>query len=189
MKIGMEATILARSMGRTAAELEKYQLQASSGQQNPNPATNPLDSIISKKLSSDMLTITQVRSVVSGAKNTVETALANLKASAELLNQMGTLAIKANTNILAPDLRASANRSFQQKISQLDANAHITWGSRILFDGTFSMNIQIGLQTTEVTTVTFGDMTAATILGTIDLTSQTNPELPKLQFIQLAQPF
>lgn len=176
MKVSTEATILTRSMARTAVELEKYQLQASSGQQNPDPATNPLDSTISKKLSADISAITHVRSVVSGAKSTVETALVNLKLSVDLLNQMETLAIKANTNLLSPQERTSINRSFQQKISQFDANAKITWGSRVLFDGTFSMNVQIGLQATEVTTVDLGDMTAATLLGAIDITSQINAQ-------------
>ncbi len=176
MRTNTEATILARSMKRTTEKLSTAQAQVASGLQNPDPAKDPYASTISKKLSTDISAVAQVKSVTSGAKSVIGIALNALNSGIELLNQMKTIAIKTNATILSPANRATMDATFQQKISQFDSIAHTTWGARTLFDGTFSMKAQTGTETTEITTLTLEDITVATILGTLDVTSQPNAQ-------------
>ena len=149
MKVNTDAIILARSMKRTTEKLGTAQAQVASGLQNPDPAKDPFASTISKKLSTDVSTATHVQGIVSGAKNIIKLALTNLRSSTDLLNTMKATAIRVNSNITPPNIRADMDTLFQQKISQLETNARSTWGSRTLFDGTFFMPCQTDIQITQ----------------------------------------
>jgi flagellin len=143
MKIDVGAQNILRQMGRTDKALGNTQAQIASGLQNPNPASDPLASTLAKRLSIDVSTTKRVQSVVSQTKNTIEIAHSTLRANADLLTTMKAQAIQASNGIYTNEGRvATLDPTFQQNIAQFDSNAHATWGTRTLFDGTLFINCQ-----------------------------------------------
>lgn len=130
------------SMSRTAKELGNTQAQIASGLKNPNPATDPFTSTLSKGIERNLSIATRTQSVSQQAKNTVEITFSVLKANAEILGQMRTQAIEASNGTYNGKDRIAMDHAFQENISLITDNAQSKWGSRTLLDGTFSMNCQ-----------------------------------------------
>ncbi len=206
MKIDIGAQNILRSLERTEKKLFNAQAQISSGLQNPNPATNPLASTISRSLSQDISTAKQVQSVVSQAKGTVEIAWSTLRLNTDLLAKMKVQAIQAsNGTYSGSDLVNTFDPPFQQNLGQFNSNMLSTWGSKTLFDGTFSMNVQTDIYTVKANLpgsavqaeLSAGDLTingvdvGATIAGgvgvAIDIASAINVNTSSTGVIATAQ--
>lgn len=167
MKVNAGVTTLTRLIKRTEAELGTAQAQIASGLQNPDPATNPLASTISKRLGRDVETSSHVQNVVNQAKNTIEVAWGILQSNISLLHEMRNLAVQASNGSYNDSFdRPQMDNTFQGHIVQLDANANAKWGSRTLFDGTFFMPCQTELQAVSASITS----TTTNILGATDLT-------------------
>jgi len=168
MKIDVGAQNIIRQMGRTDKALGNTQAQIASGLQNPNPASDPLASTLAKSLSIDVSTTKCVQSIVSQTKNTIEIAYSTLRANADLLTTMRGQAVQASNGIYTNEGRVTnLDPTFQQNIAQFDSNAHATWGTRTLFDGTLFINCQTDANVVEAnvtgsiieTTLSEGDLT------------------------------
>lgn len=172
MRVNTGAEGIIRSMQRTDREHFKAQSKLATGLENADPATGPFASTVSKGLSADVSSAEQVHDTVLQAANTVEVASSVLKSSLQLLSTMKEIAVRACNDTYNEADRAQLDAQIQKLVAQFDGNAASKWGTRVLFDGTFSMNCQTGMQTTEVTTITLGDMTAATVIDGLDVTTQ-----------------
>lgn len=174
MKINTGAEHISSSIRNLDKNLAITRSQLASGLKNPDPSTDPLASTISKELSADVAASQMVQTVTLTARSTIEIASSVLESNIKILHNLKTLAIKASSATFSDNDRSNVDANFQQQINQFDANAKSQWGSRILFNGTFAANYQIGLQTTDVVNVTFNDMTATTVIGTLDITTSDN---------------
>ncbi len=128
---------------RIAKKLGNTQAQIASGLQNPNPATDPIASTLSKSIDGNISIAKRTQSVAQQANKTVQIAYTVLRANADILTQMRAQAIEASNGTYSND-RASMNDTFQQNIALITENALSKWGSRTLLDGTLSMNCQTG---------------------------------------------
>jgi flagellin len=176
MKINSGAESIANSLRRIDKDLANTRAQLSSGLKNPDPSTDPLASTTSKKLSAAVATAQTVQNIALTGKDTIELASGILQSNYELLHHMKDLAIQASNGTYDDGDRAIMDTDFQQHVTQFQANSQSQWGSRILFDGTFATNYQIGLPSTEILNVTFNDMTSSTVLGNLDVTSFANAQ-------------
>jgi len=151
------------SRERTEKALGNVQAQITTGLKNPNPATDPLASTLSKNIEGNISITKHAQSVVQQAKSTIEIAHGILRANTEVLNQMRIQAIEAsNGTHNGSDLLNSLNPAFEQNINLITENAQATWGSRTLFDGTFSMNCQTS------STITQANISGSVITTTLD---------------------
>jgi flagellin len=172
MKVNTGVTTLTRLMKGTMAELGTAQAQITSGLQNPDPATDPLASTISKRISQDAETSSGVRDVVKQGQNTVEVSWGIVQSNISLLQGMRELALQAvNGSYKDVSDRVHMDNVFQSHISQIDSNANTKWGSRTMFDGTFFMSCQTDLQAVNASVTS----AATNILGATDLTLNGTP--------------
>ncbi len=171
MKINTGAEYISSAIRHLDKNLGNIRSQLASGLQNPDPSTDPLTSTIAKELSADVVASQTVQNITLTAKSTVEIASGILQSNLKILHNMKILAVKASSSTFNDGNRGDMDIEFQQLIGQIDDNAQSQWGSRILFDGTFAANYQIDLQATKVINVTFSDMTAATVIGAMDVTT------------------
>lgn len=137
------------SIARTNKALTNTQDQIATGLQNPNPATNPYASTLSKSIEGDVAIAKRVQSITQQANNTLQVAFTVLNANADLLNEMRVQALDSINGTNTSADRNSLNASFQEKLTNITSNALSKWGQRTLLDGTFSMNYQTSTVTKE----------------------------------------
>ena len=107
----------------------------------------------------------------------VQTAEGALTETHAILQRMRDLAVQAaNDGSQDTNAKADADTEYQALALELDDIANKTkFGGVKLLDGSFSKDFQVGANAGDTLTVTIGDMTAATVLGTVgDLTTAAN---------------
>ena len=170
MKINSNADTITRLMARSANAFNTAQNQLLTGLKNPNPASDPTISTISRDMDISISTAKSLGNIAKQVSDTVELAWGVLRANGEIYKKMKDMAVMASNDTANSNDRQIMNQQFQQYISQADANARTKWGSKTLFDGTFFANCQSTSETFSAAEVVGTAVSNPTPLALGDLT-------------------
>lgn len=169
------ASFISSQMDRSRADQVRAQTQLASGLRSPDPANNPAGTAISLKLGSDVVIAKAIQDMAVQGGSMVSLAVGVLNNTASLLNRMKELATLATSATISTADRTNLNGEYQALLAQLDVNANTKFAGSVLFDGNFTGNIQIGLDSAnDLVEVTFGQLDAATLTVATALNNTTD---------------
>lgn len=170
-------------LNRTQKGLNKNLARLSSGMRINSAADDAAGLAVSKEMNTDMKSLAQAKRNANNGISVLQTADSALEQQGSILTRMRELSVQANDGTLSDSQRDNLNEEFTQLQTEFDRiadNAEFN-GNKIL-DGTISagsgLEIQIGIEATDIATIEVEDMTAGTLgvdSGSIDLASGSDP--------------
>lgn len=154
------ASFISSQMDRSRTEQIKAQTQLASGLRNPDPADNPSGTAISLKLASDIVVAKAIQDMAVQGGSAVSLAVGVLNNTASILNRMKELATLATAVTLSTNDKTNLQAEFTQLVEQLGSNASTKFAGKVLFDGSFTGAIQLGIDATDTVSVDFGNFTS-----------------------------
>ncbi len=171
------------NLNRTQKGLHKNLARLSSGLRINTAADDAAGLAVSKEMNTDMKSLTQAKRNANNGISVLQTADASLEQQGNLLTRMRELSVQAADGTLSGSQRDNLNEEFTQLQTEFDRIASNTeFNGNKLLDGTIAsgsgIDIQIGIESSDVATIEIEDMTAATLgvdSGTIDLADGSDP--------------
>ena len=164
-----------RNLGAVTSRLQGNFARLSSGLRIATASDDAAGLGISERMRS------QVRSLAVAGRNAqdgvslVQTAEGAMQEISNNLTRMRELAIQGANGTLTTADRATLDTEYQELISEIDRIAvQTTFNGVNLLNSTSTVSIQVGTQANETITVTFADVTAATLSLTGDVTTASN---------------
>ena len=164
-----------RNLGAVTSRLQGNFARLSSGLRIATASDDAAGLGISERMRS------QVRSLAVAGRNAqdgvslVQTAEGAMQEISNNLTRMRELAIQGANGTLTTADRATLDTEYQELISEIDRIAvQTTFNGVNLLNSTSTVSIQVGTQANETITVTFADVTAATLSLTGDVTTAAN---------------
>jgi flagellin len=164
-----------RNLGSITSRLQGNFARLSSGLRIATASDDAAGLGISERMRS------QIRSLAVAGRNAqdgvslVQTAEGAMQEISNNLSRMRELAIQGANGTLTTADRATLDTEYQELISEIDRIAtQTTFNGVSLLNSTSTVGIQVGTQANETITVTFADVTAATLSLTGDVTTASN---------------
>jgi flagellin len=164
-----------RNLGAVTSRLQGNFARLSSGLRIATASDDAAGLGISERMRS------QVRSLAVAGRNAqdgvslVQTAEGAMQEISNNLNRMRELAIQGANGTLTTADRATLDTEYQELIGEIDRIAtQTTFNGVNLLNSASTVSIQVGTQANETITVTFADVTAATLSLTGDVTTAAN---------------
>ena len=166
-----------RNLGQTSKGLNQSIQRLSSGLQVNGASDSPAGLVISEQMRSKADGMSQAIKNTNDGINLIKTAEGALNEVHNLLRQMRTLAVHAaNEGVNSAEDLAADQAAIAAAGDSIDRIAESTrFNGKLLLDGTFTAQpLQIGEESTDVTTVSIAALDAATMgvdSGTLDVTA------------------
>ncbi len=172
-----------RHLSRTNKSLAKNLDRLSSGLRINSAADESAGLAISADMNKSMRSIMQAKRNANDGISVLQTAEGSLGQMTEILTRMKELSVQANSDILTDDQRDNLDQEFSQLQTEINNLATTTDFNGIsLLDGTATgagaIDIQVGDDVTDLISLDFTDMQAATLgidAGSIDLSNAGDP--------------
>lgn len=170
-------------LNRSQKGLNKNLARLSSGMRINGAGDDGAGLAISKEMKTDMKSLAQAKRNANNGISVLQTADGAMEQQTTILTRMRELGVQANDGTLSGSQRDNLNEEFTQLQTEFDRIADNTeYNGNKLLDGTIAsgsgLEIQIGIDATDIATVEVEDMTGATLgvdSGTIDLADGSDP--------------
>ncbi len=171
------------NLNRTQKGLNKNLQRLSSGMRINGAGDDGAGLAVSKEMHTDMKSLSQAKRNANNGISVLQTADGALEQQGSILTRMRELSVQANDGTLSGSQRDNLNEEFTQLQTEFDRIASNTeFNGNKLLDGTIAngsgLEIQIGIEATDLATVEVEDMTAGTLgvdSGSIDLADGSDP--------------